>query len=207
MKKHRLLSIFFLLLLVVDAAHADWMQVGTAGFSPSLAASTSLAIDSSGTPYIAYTDYANDGKVSVMKFDGANWVQVGAAGFSAGETELSRSSLAFDSSGTPYVAYMDLANGLKASVMKFVAPTGPNDIDDDLILDLADNCMTVYNPDQADTDGDGVGDACDNCPQAANRDQKDSDRNGKGDVCIQSTGGSDSLPSGMRLAPVYELLL
>lgn len=86
-------------------------------------------------------------------------------------------------------------------------PTGPDDIDDDLILDLADNCMETYNPDQTDTDGDGVGDACDNCPQAANRDQKDSDRNGKGDVCSQSTGGSDSPPSGMRLAPVYELLL
>jgi hypothetical protein len=48
---------------------------------------------------------------------------VGNAGFSAGATWFT--SLALDSSGTPYVAYPESANGNKASVMKFVAtPAG-----------------------------------------------------------------------------------
>jgi len=45
-------------------------------------------------------------KASVMKFDGSLWVQVGTPGFSAGQADFT--SLAFNSSGTPYVAYQDL---------------------------------------------------------------------------------------------------
>lgn len=40
----------------------------------------------------------------------------------------------------------------------------PPDTDGDRTPDDADNCPTIYNPDQRDTDGDGVGDVCDNCP-------------------------------------------
>ena len=57
------------------------------------------------------------------------------------------------------------------------------DADADGILDTADNCRLVYNPDQADRDGDGVGDACDNCAQLANAAQTDSNGDGVGDAC------------------------
>ncbi len=73
------------------------------------------------------------------------------------------------------------------------------DTDGDGVRDFgpnADNCMLVYNPDQADMDGDGVGDACDldidgdtipnhldNCPTVPNPDQADADRDGIGDAC------------------------
>jgi hypothetical protein len=47
------------------------------------------------------------------------------------------------------------------------------DTDKDGVSDIADNCLSVYNPDQKDSDTDGVGDACDNCWYRANKDQKD----------------------------------
>jgi hypothetical protein len=52
-----------------------------------------------------------------MKYGGYNWVNVGNAGFSAGRVEYT--NLAFSSTGVPYVAYQDLANGSKATVMKY----------------------------------------------------------------------------------------
>ena len=80
------------------------------------------------------------------------------------------------------------------------------DPDNDGIFDPADNCPTVYNPDQADADQDGMGDVCDNCPNdsqndidgdgicgnvdncptLSNADQKDSDSDGVGDVCDET---------------------
>ncbi|WP_417916147.1 FG-GAP repeat protein, partial [Candidatus Electronema sp. JC] len=93
-------------------------------------------------------------------------------------------------------------NSGSAYVFTAAVPTGVNDIDDDLVFDLHDNCPYIYNPDQQDTDGDGVGDACDNCPQAANFNQQDSDADGKGDACCPAAA-----TGGMNLAPVYMLLL
>ncbi|MCI5130568.1 MAG: hypothetical protein D3904_03380 [Candidatus Electrothrix sp. EH2] len=62
-------------------------------------------------------DTANGNRISVMRFDGMSWVQVGAAGLTPSFADIS--GLAFDSNGTPYVAYMDAANSDRASVMKF----------------------------------------------------------------------------------------
>ena len=70
------------------------------------------------------------------------------------------------------------------------------DLDDDGIVDTADNCPLVSNPAQSDIDHDGVGDACDgdidgdgfanaadNCPLVPNPSQVDSDGDGAGDAC------------------------
>lgn len=72
----------------------------------------------------------------------------------------------------------------------------PPDFDGDGISDDTDNCVQVFNPDQADMDGDKVGDACDpdidgdlipndqdNCPLVANPSQTDTDGDGLGDAC------------------------
>lgn len=84
----------------------------------------------------------------------------------------------------------------------------PNDIDGDTVVNAADNCVSVYNRDQADSDGDGQGDRCDptwdqdgdgivngyptrvdNCPTIANPDQLDSNGDGRGDACAVDTDG------------------
>jgi hypothetical protein len=106
---------------LVNLPHAPsiyfWEQVGTGAVSPDAASATSLALDSSDTPYVTYTDWGNSGKASVMRFNGTNWVQVGPAGFSADVAYLTR--LAFESGIRPYVAYEDAANDYKVSVMRF----------------------------------------------------------------------------------------
>jgi thrombospondin type 3 repeat protein len=75
-------------------------------------------------------------------------------------------------------------------------PATDADADADGVVDTADNCPVVANPDQADTDADGLGNACDpdddndgfaddddNCPLTANPDQADADGDGVGDAC------------------------
>jgi hypothetical protein len=64
--------------------------------------------------------------------------------------------------------------------------TGVSDHDDDGIPDDYDNCIHIYNPDQANSDSDPYGDACDNCPFVNNADQVDSNGNGIGDACESS---------------------
>ncbi|BFM09775.1 thrombospondin type 3 repeat-containing protein [Halioxenophilus aromaticivorans] len=78
----------------------------------------------------------------------------------------------------------------------------PKDTDEDGILDEADNCPAVANPEQDDFDADGLGDACDadddgdnvsdtldNCPFTANQDQLDLDGDGYGDACDNDPDG------------------
>ncbi|MGQ9652374.1 MAG: thrombospondin type 3 repeat-containing protein [Phycisphaerae bacterium] len=91
----------------------------------------------------------------------------------------------------------------KAWVAAAVPPGGfPGtwtDLDNDGIRNRLDNCMTVANPDQADTDSDGAGDECDsdddddgiedsidNCPSVFNPDQLDADGDATGDACEAS---------------------
>lgn len=58
-----------------------------------------------------------------------------------------------------------------------------SDQDGDGIGDQCDNCQLKYNPKQWDIDLDGVGDLCDNCPGEYNPNQEDTDNDGIGDVC------------------------
>ncbi len=59
--------------------------------------------------------------VGIVIFTGLNaqaqWQDVGSPGFSAGP--IVSTSLAFDGTGTPYVAYQDEGNSYFATVMKF----------------------------------------------------------------------------------------
>jgi hypothetical protein len=108
----------------------NWQTVGSTGFTPGGAGFTSIAIDKNGIPYVAFRDqgdtvynsWPNGYRVSVMKFDGANWVYVGTPGFSGTGPSSGGAiyiSLALDTNGVPYVAFTNMNNNFKASVMKF----------------------------------------------------------------------------------------
>ena len=108
-------------------APAGWVTVGSAGFSAGSVVYTSIAIDSGGTPYVAYQDYGNQGKATVMKYNGSSWVVVGSPGFSASASWPM--DIAINNSGSPYVVYPDVANGGKATVMRYGFPDGVKNID------------------------------------------------------------------------------
>ena len=123
----KLIYILIFLLPVAVCAQQDgyqsspldyiWQNVGNAGFSAGKVECTTLAFSPSGEPCVAYRDWGNSHKATVMKYNGTNWVNVGNAGFSAGDAWYT--SLAFSPTGQPYVAYMDWANAQNATVMKF----------------------------------------------------------------------------------------
>jgi hypothetical protein len=66
---------------------------------------------------VAFQDWGNSRKATVMKFDVSNWINVGNPGFSIGVTTWI--SLAFNQSGQPLVSFVDDGNSRKASVMYF----------------------------------------------------------------------------------------
>jgi len=95
-----------------------WKNVGNPGFSPGETRFPCLAFSPSGAPYVAFQDFADTLKATVMRFDGSNWVVVGTEGISAYWAYYI--SLAFSpSDGKPYIAYQDYGNDSKATVMKF----------------------------------------------------------------------------------------
>lgn len=95
----------------------SWKVVGTSGFSAGTAVYLSMAISLSGAPLLAFKDYGNAAKSTVMTFDGSQWTSLGAAGFSPGEVWFP--SLALDPAGQPYVGFEDAGNSFGATVMTY----------------------------------------------------------------------------------------
>jgi hypothetical protein len=95
-----------------------WQSLGNPDFSAAQAEYTSLAVAPDGTPYIAYQDGANGGKVTVDRYDhtAKRWIPVGNPGFSDAKANFVSIVIAPD--GTPYVAYQD-SNGNKAAVEEY----------------------------------------------------------------------------------------
>ncbi|HKP96515.1 MAG TPA: Ig-like domain-containing protein [Fibrobacteria bacterium] len=92
--------------------------VGKSGFSTGEAWAVSLALDTQGVPYVAFTDNAYGEKATVMRWNGLAWENVGNPGFTPGTVGYFI-SLAFGAEGAPYIAFTDGANGKKASVMRW----------------------------------------------------------------------------------------
>ncbi|MFC4599568.1 InlB B-repeat-containing protein [Cohnella hongkongensis] len=97
------------------AATSQWGPVGDGSFSAGGATHVSMSIDN-GMPYVAYSDWTNGYKVTVMKYNGSGWELVGNPGFSAGAAVYITIQV---DNGIPYVAYIDQGDGDRAKVMKF----------------------------------------------------------------------------------------
>ena len=97
---------------------SNWVPIGAP--SPLIVGmqSTSLAVDNSGTPFVAYSDNANGYKATVIKYNGTAWVTVGSPDFTAGEAD--NVTIAIDHSGVPFVVYSDAGTpDYYATVKKF----------------------------------------------------------------------------------------
>jgi hypothetical protein len=108
-------ALFLFCLLLTTTANAQWDSVGNQGFSSGVVNYTSIAVNSSGTPYVAFIDGNVSYKATVMSYDGSSWSVVGTAGISGSSSTYT--SLALDKNDTPYVAYSN--GGNKAVVKKY----------------------------------------------------------------------------------------
>ena len=95
----------------------SWEVVGSVGFSEGDINYPDIAFDSSDTPYIAFEDEANGGKITVMKYEDSTWSIVGSAGISEDDAWYPR--VVFDSSDTPYVSYRSNGSPDATGVQKF----------------------------------------------------------------------------------------
>ncbi len=93
------------------------VAVGSRGFTYHDVYFVSLAVNSSGIPYVAFEDAAYNDKLSVMYYNGAGgWQYVGGSpGISAGKAVYV--SLMLDLNGNPYVAYQDLSTGMNGKLV------------------------------------------------------------------------------------------
>ena len=102
--------IILFLVSCTTASGQGWTNVGSPDFTFSGIISAPIAIDTGGTPYVVIAD-STSGRATVMKYSGGNWVVVGSPAFSSGSMSIAFSQnypvIAFDRTGTPYIAYVD----------------------------------------------------------------------------------------------------
>ena len=118
--------------------NGKWKTVGGENFSDGSALYINIEVDSSGTPFVGYTDDTGSGyNPFVMKYTGNTetdndakindgWEYVGSEGFTGGLAFYL--DLVIDSADNLYVAYADGVYEQKLSVMKY---TGNTETDND----------------------------------------------------------------------------
>ena len=84
---------------------------------------------------------------------------------------------------TVYAKYRDKAGNESDDYSATALIDNDDDLDDDGVPNLLDNCPTTPNRDQADNDRDGVGNVCDNCLEVQNLNQRDTNLDGFGNIC------------------------
>ena len=95
----------------------SWTSVGVSTFPVGNIFLETIAVDTSGMPYVAFQDSSHTCKITVLKLTDTSWAPVGTAGFSVDTAKYI--SLVIDRNNTPWVAFQDKSNGNKATVMKY----------------------------------------------------------------------------------------
>jgi len=120
--------------MVVKYNGTAWSSVGTPLSISTASVGTpsngmALALDGN-TPYVAYSDIANNGKLSTSSFNGSSWSLVGSPLFAQGINTFDYSNIKVVS-GTPYVAYSARSaaiSNLRAFAMKYDISTSVNSL-------------------------------------------------------------------------------
>jgi hypothetical protein len=94
-----------------------FIQVGAPFSGTDKVSDLSIAFNSLGEEYVAYTDVTNGNKSTVKKWDGTSWIPVGTGIVSIGSGYYN--SLIIDKTDTPVLAFQDLNAGNKISVYSF----------------------------------------------------------------------------------------
>ncbi|HEX2939298.1 MAG TPA: Ig-like domain-containing protein [Ruminiclostridium sp.] len=105
----------------------DWVSVDMTNFPTYRCFTPKLAFNSKDVLYITYSNPqpAQNGRISVMKYDSTKWDYVGSQSFSEGQAGYT--SIAFDSNDTPFVAFSNCITAAsynyygKTDVMKYNA--------------------------------------------------------------------------------------
>lgn len=101
---------------VVKFNGSSWVSVGSANFANSMY--STMAINPvTNRPYVVFSDNSNGNRASVVMFNGSSWVNVGIPAFS--NEQIDFTSITFDASGYPCVAFRDKLSTGFIGVMKF----------------------------------------------------------------------------------------
>ena len=85
----------------------SWQNVGPANYSSGSdggGGAQSMVLDSSGNPYVTFSDQNNSEYATIMHWNGSSWVTVGSAGI--GSNTAFGLSIVLDSSNNPYITFI-----------------------------------------------------------------------------------------------------
>lgn len=125
---------------VMKFAGSRWLPLGNTAFSNSGVQGTVIALHPDGTPYVTFIDVSNNDAPTVMKLNGETWERVGTP-YAARGGAL---SMAFTTSGTPYVAFSDVEHGYP-TVISFNGSAWAQ-VGDPIIMSLYANSPLAISP-------------------------------------------------------------
>ena len=96
---------------------SNWVVVGAASFSLGRIFNPTIAVSSTGNPYVIYGDEGNGNVATAKMFDGSNWVNVGTGLVSPFSSDYT--TLTVGKNDTIFAAYQDVQVTNKAVVKRF----------------------------------------------------------------------------------------